>query len=111
VTDTDTTTPDVPHIDPEDDPLAPISRPLWRMDRGDRIRRLTPFIGHQVMVERWPLRVASRGEQTYGGSLIAIARTTIGSAADLLILRTPGGTNWAISTAQVAHLRLRKPNE
>lgn len=87
-------------------PLDPITRPLWRMKRPDRVRIMTPFIGHEITLERWFSRVAAGGDQVYKGTLLAIATTTIGSAADLLIVNTVDGNVWAISTAQVAHAML-----
>lgn len=86
-------------------PLDPITRPLWRMRRPDRCRIMEPFIDRQIQIERWYGRVASGGDVTYKGTLLAIASTTTGSNADLLILKTVDGTVWAISTAQVAYVQ------
>lgn len=87
-------------------PTDPITRPLWRMPRADRVRIMTPFIDRQIKLERWLTRVAAGGDQLYKGTLVAIATTTIGSAADLLIIKTVEGNVWAISTAQVAYVEL-----
>lgn len=86
-------------------PLDPITRPLWRMRRPDRCRIMEPFLDRQIKIERWYGRVAGGGDITYRGTLVAIATTTIGSAADLLILKTTDGNVWAISTAQVAYVQ------
>lgn len=90
-------------------PLDPITKHLWRFKRPERVRLLTPFVDHQVKLERWFGRVAANGDQVYTGTILAIARTTIGSAADLVILKTVDGTTWAISTAQVAYIELVEP--
>jgi len=90
-------------------PLDPITRHLWRAKRPERVRLLTPFVDHEVKLERWFGRVAANGDQTYRGTVLAIATTTIGSAADLVILKTVDGTVWAISTAQVAYIELVTP--
>lgn len=89
------------------DPLDPITRPLWRYSRADRRRLLDPFIDKHVRLERWPLRASSDPNvREYRGTLMAVATTTTGSNADLLILKTIEGNVWAISTAQVAFLDL-----
>lgn len=90
-------------------PLDPIEKPLWRLRRPDRIRQLMPFIGHEITVDRWFGRVAHMGDQTYKGTLLAVATTTTGSTADFLILKTVDGTVWAISTAQVYYLAKVEP--
>lgn len=87
-------------------PLDPITRPLWRMPRPNRIRIMEPFIDQDIQLERWYSRVAAGGDITYKGTLVAIATSTIGSAADLLIIKTIEGNVWAVSTAQVAHVML-----
>lgn len=87
-------------------PLDPITRPLWRLKRRERAETLEPFIGKAVELERWYTRVASGGDHRYKGTLLAVAITTIGSAADLAIIQTVEGTVWAISTAQIAYLKL-----
>lgn len=92
---------------PERGPLDPIARPLWRYKRAERRKLTTPFIGKDIKIERWLGRVASHGDKTYTGTLLAIATTTIGSASNLLILQTVDGTVWAISDAQVAYLELK----
>ena len=99
----DNPTPAAPATPPRGE-LDPITQPLWRLKRPDRVRIMTPFIDRQVKLERWYSRVASGGDRTYTGTLIAIATTTIGSAADLLILKTVDGNVWAISTAQIAYV-------
>lgn len=91
---------------PERGPTDPITRPLWRYSRADRARLLAPFIGRTIHLDRWYMRVARQGDRQYRGTLLAVATTTIGSAADLIILQTVDGTVWAISTAQVAYLKL-----
>lgn len=91
------------------DPHKPIER-LWRVrSKGERHRLVMPFVGQQVRIDRWFTRVAAQGDHQYEGTLLAIATSTIGSAADLLILQTIDGTVWAISTAQVAYLELAQP--
>jgi hypothetical protein len=90
-------------------PLDPIVKPLWRLSRADRNRILEPFTGQMVRLERWMMRIASGGDQQYKGELLAVATSTIGSAADLVIIKTVEGNIWAISTAQVAYLELLKP--
>lgn len=89
--------------------LDPITTHLWRYKRPVRRTLLLPFEGRRVKLERWFGRVAANGDQTYRGTLLAVAETTIGSAADLVILRETDGTTWAISTAQVAYIELEQP--
>jgi alpha-beta hydrolase superfamily lysophospholipase len=89
---------------PERQPLDPITKHLWRFQRGERNRLLTPFIGEQVTLWRWYGRVASGGDETYKGEFVALATSTVKSAADFVILRTTDGTTWALSTAQVAEI-------
>lgn len=86
--------------------LVPITRPLWRMTKPERKKALEPYIGRDVRVERWYTRVAAHGDITYTGTLVAVATSTIGSAADLLIVHTTDGNVWAVSAAQVAHVML-----
>jgi len=88
-------------------PLDPITRPLWRLKRPERVKILEPFYGMDVQLDRWYQRVASSGDRTYVGTLLTVATTTIGSAADLVILKTTDGNTWAISTAQIAYLKLK----
>lgn len=90
-------------------PLDPIDTHLWRYKRPVRRALLLPFEGHQVKLERWFGRIAAMGDRTYRGTLLAVAETTIGSSADLVILRETDGTTWAVSTAQVAYLELDEP--
>lgn len=91
---------------PQRGKLDPITRPLWRMPRGARVQILTPFLDKVVELERWYTRVASGGDHRYRGTLLAVATSTIGSAADLAIIQTVEGSTWAISTAQIAYLKL-----
>jgi hypothetical protein len=93
---------------PARQPLDPIEKPIWRLARSERRAILEPFIGEWVVLERWASRVASGGDRTYRGTLVAVAQSTILSAADFAILQTVEGVTWAISTAQIAHLRLGK---
>lgn len=79
---------------------------LWRLKPIERRAAVRPFIGHQVRLERWYGRVAANGDITYTGKILAVAITTIGTAADIAILETDEGTCWAISLAQVAHLEV-----
>lgn len=95
-----------PQPKPERGPLDPITRPLWRLKRTERRAVLEPFYDRVVHLERWYMRVASGGDRTYRGVLLTVATSTIGSAADLAIIQTVDGTTWAISTAQIAYLRL-----
>lgn len=98
---TDSTLPPAPR-----GPLDPITRPLWRLKRAERIKVLEPFYDKVVVLERWYTRVASGGDQRYKGVLLTVATSTIGSAADLAIIQTVEGNTWAISTAQIAYLAL-----
>lgn len=91
------------------EPTDPITVHLWRYPRPTRVALLMPFVDRQVRLERWYGRVAANGDETYLGTILAVATTTIGSAADLVILKTTAGQVWAISTAQVAHLELAEP--
>lgn len=90
-------------------PTDPLTVHLWRYLRPVRVALLLPFVGHRVKLERWFGRIAANGDQTYHGDLLAVAQTTIGSAADLVILKETGGDVWAISTAQIAYLELDEP--
>lgn len=95
-----------PAVEPDQpvDPLADITRPLWRLSRADRNRRLMPFVGHSVKLERWLTRVASGGDDQYEGTLLAVATATTKSTADFAIIQSTAGNVWAISTAQIAYL-------
>lgn len=95
-----------PPAKPERGKLDPIVRPLWRLPRRERREILEPFIDKVVELERWYTRVASGGDARYKGVLVTVAQSTIGSAADLAIVQTVEGTTWAISTAQIAYLKL-----
>jgi len=124
-TTTTTATPDadVPPFDPDDDPnresvrpgvetrgpTDPITKHLWRFKRPQRSALVLPFVGHEVKVERWYGRVAANGDETYHGTVLAVATTTTGTTADFLILKTVAGQVWAISTAQIAYIELDKP--
>lgn len=114
--------PDVPPHDPEQDgpdpdekptgkperkPHDPIKR-LWRYSKSDRRRMLDPFIGRMIWVDRWHGRVAANGDTQYEGKLVTVALSTLGSAADLLIIQTTGRMVWAVSAAQVAELKLAR---
>lgn len=90
-------------------PLDPIEKPLWRLARPARCAIMMPFIDHEIVLERWYGRVASHGDVTYKGTLLAIATTTTGTTADMLIIKTVDGNTWAISTAQVARVALAAP--
>lgn len=90
-------------------PVLPALERLWRLSRPERKKVLEPYIGHQVRIERWYTRVAAQGDITYTGTLVAVATSTIGSAADLLIVQTTAGNVWAISAAQVACLEIPPP--
>lgn len=94
---------------PGREPLDPITKHLWRFRRPERTALILPFVGHEVKLERWYGRVAALGDEVYTGTILAVATTTIGSAADLVILKTTAGQVWAISTAQVAYLALVEP--
>jgi len=89
--------------------LDPITKPLWRYPRAERTRLMEPFVGEQIRIDRWFGRVAAIGDQQYEGTLLAVATTTTGSNADLLILKTTAGTVWALSTAQVYYVELLTP--
>jgi len=122
---TTTATPDadVPPFDPDDDPnresvrpgvetrgpTDPITKHLWRFKRPARTALLVPFIGHEVKIERWYGRVAANGDETYHGTLVAVATTTTGTTADFAILKTVAGQVWAISTAQIAYIEMGAP--
>jgi hypothetical protein len=104
---------DVPPFEPEvkaeRGPTDPITKHLWRFKRPERSAILMPFVGQEVKIERWYGRVAANGDETYHGTLVAIATTTTGSTADFVILKTVAGQVWAISTAQVAYIELGQP--
>lgn len=89
-------------------PLPALAK-LWRLSRPERKAALAPYIGRRVRVERWYTRVAAQGDRTYLGELIAVATSTIGSAADLAIIHSTDGNVWAISTAQIAYLEEPTP--
>jgi len=82
----------------------PITKPLWRSKPVTRWQAIQPFVGRRVRLDRWGGRVAAHGDWQYTGLVIATAISTIGSSADLLILRSDGGTTWAISLAQIAFM-------
>lgn len=90
-------------------PLDPIEKPLWRLPRPARVEICMPFVGREIVLERWYGRVASHGDVTYKGTLLAIATTTTGTTADMLIIQTVEGNVWAVSTAQVARVALVTP--
>jgi hypothetical protein len=86
-------------------PVEPeVVEKLWKLKTGARKAAARPFIGHRVALWRWYGRVAANGDQQYVGRVVAIATSTIGSSADLLILHTDEGNTWAISLAQIARL-------
>lgn len=89
--------------------LDPIEQPLWRLKRPARVSIMMPFVDREILLERWYGRVASLGDVTYKGTLLAIATTTTGTTADMLILKTVDGNTWAVSTAQVARVQLLEP--
>lgn len=105
--------PDVPPFEPEAKaergPTDPITKHLWRFKQPQRTAILMPFVGQEVKIERWYGRVAANGDETYHGTLLAVATTTTGTTADFAILKTVAGQVWAISTAQIAHIELDKP--
>ena len=90
-------------------PLDPIEKPLWRLARPARVEIMMPFIDREILLERWYGRVASHGDVTYKGTLLAIATTTTGTTSDMLVIKTVDGNTWAISTAQVARVALVPP--
>lgn len=90
-------------------PLDAIEKPLWRLKRPARVEIIMPFVGEQILLERWYGRVAAQGDVTYKGTLLAIATTTTGTTADMLIIQTVEGNVWAVSTAQVARVALAAP--
>ena len=92
-----------PAVEPNN-PRADIISPLWRLKRAARTQRLMPFVGYPVKIERWLTRVASGGDQTYQGTLLAVAASTTRSTADFAIIQTTAGNVWAISTAQIAYM-------
>lgn len=86
---------------------ANLEIPLWRLRLPHQRRAaVRPFIGHRVRLERWWDRTEKAGSQTYEGVILTVALSTTGSAADFVILQTDGDTVWAISTAQVASIKL-----
>jgi hypothetical protein len=105
--------PDVPPFEPEAKaergPTDPITKHLWRFKRPQRSALLMPFVGYEVKIERWYGRVAANGDETYRGTLMAVATTTTGTTADFAILQTVAGQVWAISTAQIAYIEMSKP--
>lgn len=90
---------------PETTELAPVEK-LWRLKGHQRREAVRPFIGQSVIIDRWAGRVADLGDQQYKGTLVTVAISTVGTAADFLILQTVDGTVWAISAAQVAYLQV-----
>ncbi len=86
-------------------PLDPLTN-MWRKPRSARVQLLEPFVDRNVRIERWYGRTPDSGDQQYKGTVVAIATSTIGSSADLLILKTVNGTVWAISIAQIAYIEL-----
>lgn len=86
-------------------PLDPITTHLWRLSHGERRRILQPFVGHWVKLEVWRGRVAALGDKQYRGELVSVAESTVGPTA-LAVVRTIDGTDWAVSTAQIAYLEL-----
>jgi len=67
------------------------------------------LVDREILLERWFGRVAALGDRTYKGTLLAIASTTTGTTADMLVVKTVEGNVWAISTAQVARVQLLEP--
>lgn len=106
---TTTIDPAVEVAKPTRGPLDPVEKPLWRLARPARVQTAMPFVGHEIVLERWYGRVAANGECTYKGTLLAIATTTTGTTADMLIIKTVEGNVWAVSTAQVARIELASP--
>lgn len=98
-----------PEPTPTRGPLDPIEKPLWRLRRPERVSIMMPFVDEQILLERWYGRVASHGDVTYKGTLLAIATTTTATTADMLIIKTVEGNVWAVSTAQVARVQLVEP--
>ncbi len=86
-------------------PTDPLTN-MWRRPRSARVQLLEPFVDRNVRIERWYGRTPDSGDQQYRGTVVAVATSTVKSAADFLILKSVEGNVWAISIAQVAYIEL-----